>query len=639
MVKTDPANTIFQLAAKFINQTDKHLFLTGKAGTGKTTFLKYIKENCFKNMIVVAPTGVAAINAGGVTIHSFFQLPFGPFVANHKTGWNETLPITNQHTLFKNMRITTEKKKIIEDLELLIIDEVSMMRCDMLDAIDHVLRHFRKKPYLPFGGVQMLYIGDLHQLPPVTKNDEWDLLKENYSSPFFFDAQALKQYPPLFIELKKIYRQTESVFINILNNIRNNKIVEEDLDILHKYYKPGFEAPAEDNYITLTSHNARAENINSRELNKLPGNAICYTGEIKDDFNDRALPVEMNIYLKTGAQIMFLKNDKGEKRRFFNGKIGVVSRLEHDKIFVQFPESSDELEVEKESWSNIKYRINEETNKFEEEEIGSYKQYPVRLAWAITIHKSQGLTFERAIIDAGASFAAGQVYVALSRLTSLDGLVLYSPINAGSISSDQRVISFIESEQSEEQLNKILQHEQVLFSNRFLLQSFEWLKLIASIKDLLYGYKTRTIPEKEDAAKWAGGLLNIAIQQETTAKKFSIQLKQLLIDESDNGFILLGERTVAAQKYFDEQLNQLSALVIAHREKYTGKKKSKKYVTELNSLRGSIERKRLELKNAVEMASNLKNIKETDQASVSSRELPNNDQGQLSLLPEAPVRQ
>ncbi|MBO9574075.1 MAG: AAA family ATPase, partial [Chitinophagaceae bacterium] len=350
-------------------------------------------------------------------------------------------PVTNQHTLFKNMRFTLEKRKLIEDLELLIIDEVSMMRCDMLDAIDHVLRHFRKKPYLPFGGVQVLYIGDLHQLPPVVKNDEWELLKENYSSPFFFDALVMQKQQPVFIELKKIYRQSDSTFIGILNNIRNNKIVQEDMEVLHQYYKPEFSPAREENYITLTSHNAKAENINSRELNKLEGNAVCFTGVISGEFNDKALPVDMNIYLKRDAQVMFLKNDKGESRRFFNGKIGVVSRLETDKIFVKFPGSDTEMEVEKETWTNIRYRINEETGKFEEEEIGSYT--PLRLAWAITIHKSQGLTFEKAIIDAGASFAAGQVYVALSRLTSLDGLVLYSPINAGSVSSDPRVISFI----------------------------------------------------------------------------------------------------------------------------------------------------------------------------------------------------
>lgn len=638
MVKADPTNTIFELAAKFVNQTDKHLFLTGKAGTGKTTFLKHIKENCFKRMIVVAPTGVAAINAGGVTIHSFFQLPFGPFVANHKTGWNETVPVTNQHTLFKNMRFTAEKRKIIEDLEMLVIDEVSMMRCDMLDAIDHVLRHFRKRPYEPFGGVQMIYIGDLHQLPPVTKNDEWELLKENYKSPFFFDAQAIQKQPPVFIELKKIYRQSESTFINILNNIRNNKIVTEDLDILHQYYKPGFSPAREDNYITLTSHNAKADGINSKELDKLPAKATCFTGIIKDEFNEKALPVEMNIYLKKGAQVMFLKNDKGEKRRFFNGKIGVVSKLENDKIFVQFPDSAAEMEVEKETWTNIKYKINEETNKFEEEEIGSYTQYPIRLAWAITIHKSQGLTFEKAIIDAGASFAAGQVYVALSRLTSLDGLVLYSQINTGSISSDPRVIEFIRNEQSEESLIKILEQEQILFSNRFLLQSFEWIKVISSIKELIRDYNTRTIPEKEEAIKWAAEILNIAQKQSETAKKFSVQLKQLLVDNKDH-YSHLHERVIAAQTYFDEQLAQLNALIASHREKYTGKKKVKKYITELNSLRGTIERKRRELKNAAEMAGNLKNIKEKDQASASTRELLNIDQGQISLLPVTPLHQ
>lgn len=610
---TDPANEIFQLAVKFVNQAEKHLFLTGKAGTGKTTFLKHIRDNCFKRMVVLAPTGVAAINAGGVTIHSFFQLPFGPFVANHKTGWNETQAITNQHTLFKNMRLTAEKRKLIEELEVIIIDEVSMMRCDTLDAIDHVLRNFRKKPHEPFGGVQMIYIGDLHQLPPVIKNDEWELLKEHYNSPFFFDAQAIKQSPPLYIELKKIYRQSESRFISLLNNIRNNKVVQEDLDLLHTYYDPAFVPRNDDSYIVLTSHNAKADHINKRELDKLPGEPVCFTGVISGEFNDKALPAEMSLYLKVGAHVMFLKNDKGEKRRYFNGKIGIISSLAGEKICVKFPGSENEMEIEKETWRNIRYRLNEETNKPEEEEIGTFSQYPIRLAWAITIHKSQGLTFEKAIIDAGASFAAGQVYVALSRLTSLDGLVLYSQINQGSISTDARVVSFTQEELGEKELQTLLEQEQKLFAHRMLLKSFEWLKLLSEMRLFINGYNKRKIPNPEEAVKWSNDILSILLAQAETAKKFTRQLQEI-IKTNDGDSTHLKDRVLAAQTYFDKELGQVIALIDAHKEKFATKKRVKKYKTELGSLAGLVERKRKELKNAVGMAENIFHLKEKDPA-------------------------
>ena len=325
---SDPYNTIFQKAIAFVNQTSKHLFLTGKAGTGKTTFLKYIKENSFKRMAVVAPTGVAAINAGGVTIHSLFQLPFGPFLPTQKnTSDVFNGRVNNQHSLFKNIRLSGTKRDLLKELDLLIIDEVSMVRADLLDAIDTVLRHVRRQPLLPFGGVQMLYIGDLFQLPPVVRNDEWELLKEYYESPFFFNAQAVRLTPPVYIELKKIYRQSDDVFIHILNNIRKNICTKEDLQKLHEHYKQDFVAPKEDNYIVLTSHNEKADLINRRQLQKLPGNTYSYKADISGEFYDRSFPAEEVLNLKVGAQIMFVKNDKGEFRRFFNGKIGVIQNI------------------------------------------------------------------------------------------------------------------------------------------------------------------------------------------------------------------------------------------------------------------------------------------------------------------------
>jgi uncharacterized protein YpbB len=397
---TDTCNQIFQLAVRFVNQTNRHIFLTGKAGTGKTTFLKYIREYSFKKMAIVAPTGVAAINAGGVTMHSFFQLPLGAFIPTLHGGWNGNNNFNTPHTLFKNLRLNSDKRQLLQELELLVIDEVSMLRADILDEIDCILRHFRKRPLEPFGGVQMLYIGDLFQLPPVVKNDEWDILRQHYRSPFFFDAQALRQKPPLYLELKKIYRQHEQEFISILNNIRNNKTTAEDFDLLHKHYLPDYESPENESYITLTTHNARADTINQHQLDKLAGDVCEFRAEITGDFNERAYPADQLLQLKTGVQIMFIKNDKGESRRYYNGKIAIISRLDKDKIYIRFQDERNEMELEKEIWKNIRYRYNQEKDIIEEEEIGTFKQYPIRLAWAITIHKSQGLTFEKAIIDA-----------------------------------------------------------------------------------------------------------------------------------------------------------------------------------------------------------------------------------------------
>lgn len=635
---TDSTNEIFQLAVKFVNQTEKHLFLTGKAGTGKTTFLRYIKNNCFKRLVVLAPTGVAAINAGGVTIHSFFQLPFGPFIANHKTGWNETQAITNQHTLFKNMRFNAEKRTLIEELEMIIIDEVSMMRCDTLDAIDHVLRYFRKKPHEPFGGVQMIYIGDLYQLPPVIKNEEWELMKDHYRCPFFFDAHAIRHSMPLFIELKKIYRQSESGFISLLNNIRNNTVEWEDLELLQSYHKPDFVPPADDSYIVLTSHNAKADHINRRELGKLPGKSYSFQGTVTGEFSDKALPAEMNLQLKKGAHIMFLKNDKGEKRRYFNGKIGIISKLTDEKIYVKFPGADDEMEIEKETWRNIRYRLNEENNKPEEEEIGTFAQYPIRLAWAITIHKSQGLTFEKAIIDAGASFAAGQVYVALSRLTSLNGLVLHSPVHRHSITTDPMVISFTQTEQKENELLLLLEQEQKVFASRTILRSFEWQKLINEIKTFIKGYDKRKIPNKEDAVKWSADILNKVIAHDSTAKKFTRQLNDIIRNSGDDNK-LLNERVLKAQIYFDEELAQLIALINSHKEKFTATKKGKKYKSELNNLISAIERKQKELGNAVSMTADIFIIREKDLSSDRHPELPHTGQNPTPHSAEAPLHQ
>jgi len=601
---SDPNNTIFQKAIAFVNQTSKHLFLTGKAGTGKTTFLKYIKENSFKKMAVVAPTGVAAINAGGVTMHSFFQLPFAPFIPTQKNDWEGfNGKVTNQHSLFKNLRLTSAKRDLLRELDLLIIDEVSMVRADMLDAVDAVLRHVRRQPFIPFGGVQMLYIGDLFQLPPVIRNDEWSVLKEYYDSPFFFNAQSVKQAFPVYIELKKIYRQTDLSFINVLNNIRNNICTKEDLEKLHEHYKPDFAPAKEENFITLTSHNEKADLINRRELQKLHGENHSYNAEISGEFYDRSFPAEEVLNLKAGAQIMFIKNDKGEFRRFFNGKIGVVKNIVGDKIYISFPNETDTLTLEKETWQNVKYNYNKASDKIEEEELGTFRQYPIRLAWAITIHKSQGLTFDKAIIDAGASFAPGQVYVALSRLTSLKGLVLHSRIHPNCISTDERVLEFVKSEESEEQLENILKEEQETFIKQSLLKGFSWQKVENALEVHKENILGRDLPKKEESLEWIGSIQKSVEEISEVSKKFIRQLGQLYGGE---GYSQVYDRTRAAVDYFSKAIDEKLLLPLdRHFDGMKKEKKVKKYLSETAELKKVVLRQKQVLNRTLELAEGL----------------------------------
>ena len=604
MQASDSSNSVFQMAVQFVNQTNKHIFLTGKAGTGKTTFLKFIKENSFKKMAVVAPTGVAAINAGGVTMHSFFQLPFGPFIPSNNREWNSAN--VDQHTLFKNIRFNKEKRELLQELDLLVIDEVSMVRADMLDAVDTILRHFRQQPFTPFGGLQVLYIGDLFQLPPVVNKEEWEgLLSRYYKSPFFFDAQVMQQAPPMLIELKKIYRQNEKNFIYLLNNIRNNNISYEDLEILHLHYKPGFEPPEEDYYITLTTHNSKAQDINQQKLQKLPGKAYSFHAEISGDFHEKAYPADKDLQLKLGAQIMFIKNDKGEARRYYNGKIASIAKIEDDKICVSFPGETDYLGVEKETWKNIRYNFNKDKDQIDEEELGTFKQYPIRLAWAITIHKSQGLTFEKAIIDAGASFAPGQVYVALSRLTSLEGLILYSRIQPQAISTDSRVLDFIKSEMAEDQLELELQQQKRVFISRSLMQSFNWEKLMDAFQQHLEEYEHRLIPEKETALEWANTVQEKLSKQQEWANKFIKQLELLLVNAEEDGYKQLQSRVAAAVNYFKTSIGEISSSLQAHIKEVKIKQRIKKYLSDLYDLDASFKRKNKQLQHAEELANAL----------------------------------
>ena len=421
-------------AWEFAEHTGISIFLTGKAGTGKTTFLKALKEHSSKRIIVVAPTGVAAINAGGVTIHSFFQLPLSPYVPG---------------TTFKDRYdFGKEKRRIIRTLDMLVIDEISMVRSDLLDAIDNVLRRYRD-PTLPFGGVQLLMIGDLHQLTPVVTPRDEELLRPYYDTPYFFGSHALQQTSYVTIQLTHVYRQQDQVFIDILNHVRDGVPTAEDLARLNARCKPMFIPKPEEGYIRLTTHNRMADSYNDNELHKLPGKRYVFKAEIEKEFPESSYPADVNLELKQGAQVMFIKNDPSPSHLYYNGRIGHVVGFEEGKIVVKCPGDDYTISVEPAEWENTRYAINEEKKIIEPQVLGVFRQYPLRLAWAITIHKSQGLTFEHAIIDASASFASGQVYVALSRCKSLEGLVLASQIQPRNIIGDARVNDYIARQQTE----------------------------------------------------------------------------------------------------------------------------------------------------------------------------------------------
>ena len=471
-------NPELDLAWNFVEKTNRNIFLTGKAGTGKTTFLHKIKTESSKRLVVVAPTGVAAINAKGVTIHSFFQMPFGPILPENAQ--NQPPNPTSKYL----KKFNRQKIDIIRSLDLLIIDEISMVRADLLDGMDQVLRQYKNRNKV-FGGVQILMIGDLQQLSPVVKPNEWDLLREHYVNPYFFSSLAFQKSNAIGIELKHIYRQNDEKFIGILNEIRNNQLSDSSAKILNERYLPDFTPDKDDGYITLTTHNNRANRMNEVELDKIKEKSYQFTAKIKGQFPEHAYPTFEKLTLKKGAQVMFIKNDSQAERRYFNGKIGTIIRISDGELTVRCPTDDFDIIVLPELWENIQYSIHPETKAIDEKLVGSFEQIPLRLAWAITIHKSQGLTFDKAIIDAEASFAHGQTYVALSRCKTMEGIVLQKPIQNSSIINDNRVTTFTKGVEENLPDQKELDESQKNYQLNLIEDLFDFQYLIYPVKRLI----------------------------------------------------------------------------------------------------------------------------------------------------------
>ncbi len=543
-------NPELNLAFEMVAFTNKHLFLTGKAGSGKTTFLHRIQDEGIKRLAVVAPTGVAAINASGMTIHSLFQIPIGL----HLPG------VQRSDSKQQQYKFSRKKIRLLNNLDLLVIDEISMVRADLLDAVDGVLRRYRENS-IPFGGVQLLMIGDLNQLPPVVKPDEWAMLSQYYQTPFYFSSHALMRSDYRSIELRKIYRQSDAEFIELLNQVRDNRLDQPSIRRLNSRYQPNFEPPADQPYITLTTTNRVAQQINEVNLRKLPGAAQSFIARIEGDFPPSFYPNEEVMQFKPGAQVMFIRNDNNHDKRYFNGKIGRIESLNEDSIQVVCPGDSQPIEVVPAEWENIKYSLNESTGKIEEQVLGTFIQMPLKLAWAITIHKSQGLTFERAIIDAQASFASGQVYVALSRCKSLEGIVLRSPLSQNSIKTDSQVQTFNQQLEQQAPDAEWLQHARHELESKQLRDLFSFQKIKSEMQQLLQICQQHTPAVSPEVVALLQAIVDQAnVDLFDVAAKFQPQLEYYLketnVFPSDNP--QFHQRWPKASHYFQEKIESIA---------------------------------------------------------------------------------
>ena len=555
---TELVMNAYELAYEYVQHTNRCIFLTGKAGTGKTTFLRRLKTETLKQMTVVAPTGVAAINAEGVTIHSLFQLPPQLFLPTPEA----------RNKLFSEMQMRSHKQRVLRNLELLVIDEVSMVRADLLDTIDAVLRHFKHRPNIPFGGAQVLFIGDLFQLSPVAREDEWRLLSDYYEGPYFFQAQVFRELQPVYIELDHVFRQTNMAFVEILNQVRNNALTPEARMTLNSRYNPYFKADKKgEHYITLSTHNSKVDAINQRELEALKGDIYTYQARVKDTFPESMYPIDKTLMLKVGAKVMFVKNDSEPEKLYYNGKLGTVTALSKTEIQV-LCEDGTEVEVHTETWENLRYTSETGSDQVQVEVIGSFTHFPLRLAWAITIHKAQGLTFDHVVIDAEDAFAAGQVYVALSRCRSLEGIVLLTPIPMRALTNAREVLYFTQNQLDVLSTEQRLAPAQTEYMTILLCSLYDFRSIIQRLNALHRQVKGMDSVQGDVAAFFTtctGGLEGLQI----IAERFQQQIRQIVYNPASlpNSPIAssshLAERMTAAYGYFAPKIEQLLASVVA----------------------------------------------------------------------------
>lgn len=572
------SKTQLDIAEEFVLHTNQNLFLTGRAGTGKTTFLKKVLATTDKSYVIVAPTGVAAINAGGSTIHSVFGFPLTAFTPdNQPVDFNLA---NNRISLNKHLRYNRDKLTMFRSLELLVIDEISMVRVDLLDAIDYALRRARKNEQ-PFGGVQLLVIGDLFQLAPVVNPTIWYILQNHYDSPYFFDASSWRHSKPVTIELTKIFRQRNLEFIDILNRMRDGNTTLADIDRLNQNFSSKADQDYPD-YITLTTHNKRADRINADQMAKLPTPLFKYTAEVEGQFPESSYPVERELQLKVGAQVMFVRNDPDGK--YFNGKIATITNTSSDEIEVK-SEDQNRMWVDRVKWENKKYDTDQKTLKITEHVQGSFSQFPLRLAWAITVHKSQGLTFDKMVVDLGSSFAPGQAYVALSRCRDLGGLILRSKIKLQNVMVSDRIVSYHDQAPIAAKLQAILRRAKVDFAYQMLLKRFQIQPLIERISLWEDDIQSSSTINKDDVSQVAKKIKQDLIQLQGVTSSFKVQLKQLVnqVQETQD-HSMLKERVQKGVDYYTDQLYEKAALPIhTYLEGIVYKTGVKKYVSELKS--------------------------------------------------------
>jgi len=589
-----------ELAAKFVNNTGAPIFLTGKAGTGKTTFLRDLVRKTHKRHVILAPTGIAALHAKGVTIHSQFLLPMGSFLPVREPEGNFTSQygFFTQNTLTRKHPLNQLRKNVLKAVDLLVIDEVSMLRADILDAIDYRMRSVKGNYRDPFGGVQVLMIGDLYQLPPIVRDNEWEILRQFYPSMHFFEAHALRNSGMVYLELDKIFRQQDEEFIRILNHLRDNEVTADDVRILNSHYRTEAEVKELPPCIMITTHNYKADQLNQKELAALNITSFFYDAEVEDDFPESLSPLPKTIELREGAQIMFVKNDSSGSSEYFNGKLAKVIRLSKTDVIVQMQDSEAEFQLRKERWENKKYIINNETKELDEEVVGTFSQFPIKLAWAVTVHKSQGLTFDRAIIDVGQAFAPGQVYVALSRLRSLAGLMLRSRISSNLIQSDRQVVDFSTGAKKQSRLEELLDQHQAQYVSHILNSTFDFSPIQKEL-EVFQKDQASSMEFEDDEMRGAIPTIRSRFQSEKeNSDRFRRQLL-FLVHQGDQ--VKLQERLAKGSQYYREIIANQIQQVIGLKSQVEHFSKTKKFQEELELLEGMLIRKYLEISKVARM--------------------------------------